>query len=375
MSIFRFTILLLFIGFDSSAQNCTTSTLLQQTGIWKEGMKGSQGGTAIELAKEKKLITSIHAMIKSGYTPIGVVANYLGVYDRFYPNMTGNIFYYRIIPLNYYCEGGQLKIADETSTYFQIAANMFDSEIYDTAQGDRLLMEGFNVMYDLPIQKDGYWLFEEKDVTLGFGIKGKRTMWLITYDGKLPYAYVTKKEFLLKRKNALLLQMKMSAESSKDFLKNNEIEKKYMEVEYKNDPAKLEKYMRTGYLQNKTKYEKMLAENELQYQSAFRKIDAALKMPEASLNEPAIIKNDPHDALSYLFTNSDDPFRKILIKPNPGYFNNKVPKSTPQFFWVNVIWNHQEPIASKFRADIIQAVDFSSLKNMLGKDLQQPIKK
>jgi hypothetical protein len=58
---------------------------------------------------------------------------------------------------------------------------------------------------------------------------------------------------------------------------------------------------------------------------------------------------------------------QILIKPNPGYFNKKLPKSWPQFFWVYIRANHKDPIAAKFMADIIKAVDFAALRNMLGK--------
>jgi hypothetical protein len=34
---------------------------------------------------------------------------------------------------------------------------------------------------------------------------------------------------------------------------------------------------------------------------------------------------------------------------------------------VNVTWDPNDPILSKFREDIIKAVDFSNLKNMLAK--------
>ncbi len=196
---------------------------------------------------------------------------------------------------------------------------------------------------------------------------GKRNMWLITYDGKLPYAYVTKKEFLEKRRKALLVHMNMSASGFKDVLKNNEMAKGFKETEYKNDPDKLKKYMKMDYLPSKERYEKLLADNEKTYKTAFDKIDTQLKMPAAELNEQAIVKQDPKDNLSYLFTDDDDPFGKILIKPNPGYFNKKIPKSSPQFFWIDIVYNHKEPIATKFRTDIMNAVDFAGLKNMLVK--------
>jgi hypothetical protein len=350
-----------------SAQNCTTEILIQKPGIWKSSPKGSQGGTAAELAKEKKIVAAIHDMIKAKYTPMAVEAHFHGAYNPSYSNMSGNSFYYSIIPLNFYCDGNTIKTEHETGSYFQIAANIFESEIYDTAQGDRLLMEGFNVMYDLPEFKDGCWFFKAIDVSLGLGVTGKRSMWLITYDGKLPYAYVSRKEFLEKRIKVLHVQKDMAAAGFRDVLKSIETEKSYKEKEFKDDPAKMSKYLKMDYQQIKARYEKLLADNDTYFAPAFTAIETQLSMPAAELDKPAIVKSDPHSSLNYLFTTDDDPFCRILIKPNPSYFNKKLSKSTPQFFSVYVRADSQDAIAAKFMTDIIKAVDFNLLKNMLGK--------
>ena len=226
---------------------------------------------------------------------------------------------------------------------------------------------GYHSINDMPVEKDGFWYFKETDASLGFGMTGKSKTWLITYNGKLPYSYVTKREFLETRKVILANSMLMSASGFKDVLKNIEIEKKYKETEFKNDPEKLNKYMKMAYLSTKERYEKLLADNEKSYKPAFDKINELLKLPADELNKQAIVKNDPNDYLSYLFTNDDDAFGKILIKPNPGYFNKKLPRSSPQFFLVSVSGNHKEPVAAKFMTDIMKAVDFAALKNMLGK--------
>jgi hypothetical protein len=367
MKFLFFTLLPMIFTSIVVAQECSTQLLLQKPGIWKEGKKGSQGGTAAELQKEKKNIAAIHTMIKSKYTPTGVEAIFHGAYNPIYANMAGNSYYYSIIPLNYYCDGNTIKTAHETGSYFEIAANHFESQIYDTAQGDRLLMEGFNVMYDLPVLKDGYWFFKEINVSLGMGVTGKRAMWLITYDGKLPYSHVTRKEFLEKRIKALTVQKEMAAAGFKEALKNIETEKSFKEKEFKNEPAKMSQYMKMDYLQLKARYEKLLAENDSKFVPAFTKIANQLRMPEDELSLPATVKDDPNDHLSYLFTNDDDPFGKNLIKPNPAYFNKKLSKSSAQFFMVYIRANDKEPIAAKFMADVIKGVDFSLLKNMLGK--------
>jgi hypothetical protein len=245
---------------------------------------------------------------------------------------------------------------------------LFDAEIYDTAQGDRLLAEGFNVMPDLPVAKNGYWEFPERNASLGFGLTGKSMMLLITYDGKLPYTYVSRREFLEKRKKIVTNEMAASAASYNDMLKQIELQKGLMEKEYKNDPEKLKKYLKSDYQYTKDRYEKLLAANETNYKPEFDGIDSQLKISSADLDQPAIVKKDPKAKLdTYIFTEDSDPFGKVLIKPNPAYFNKKLSRSVPQFIWVSLVWNDKEPIASKFREDIMKAVDITTLKNMLGK--------
>lgn len=362
---FLFSIIL--IAFTSSAQDCNDELLLQKPGNWKESNGSTSGIATADLTSEKKVIASIQTMIKSKYSPMGVSARFNGSYNRPESIMPINSYYYNILPLNFYCDGNTMKTADETSTTFQISINIFDVDIYGIAQGDRSLAEGFNVMPDLPVEKDGCWYFNEKDANLGFGMRGKSCAWLITYDGKLPFAYVTKKEFLEKRKINLANSMRDAAVGFQDVLKNIEMEKGLMETEYKNSPEKLTKYM-NGYKYTKDRYEKFLADNEKNYMQEFDKIETQFKMSSEELNQQAIVARDPNaDLSSFLFTNDEDLFGEVLIKPNPGYFNKKLPKSSPQFFYIYIVWNHNEPIATKFREDIMKAVDFASLKNMLGK--------
>ncbi|HTE26459.1 hypothetical protein [Flavitalea sp.] len=353
---------------SANAQDCNSELLVKTMGILKaDSPAGGRGLKAEDLAKNKEVLASINRMIKSSYAPMGVDAVFHENYGSPSLNWQPNGYSYSIIPLNYYCEGNTIRTAHETSTYFSISTNIFDAEIYDTAQGDRLSAEGFNVLNFMPVEKDGYWYFKETDVSLGFGMTGKSNAWLITHNGKLPFAYVTKKEFLEKRKLALSNQMLQSSSGFKDVLNNNEIGKKYKEAEFKTDPEKLKEYMRMDYQPIKERYEKLLSDNEKEIKPAFDKIETQLKIPADELNKQAIVKTDPNDHLSYLFTDANDPFGKILIKPNPGYFNKKLHKSSPQFFWVHVSGNHKEPIATKFMTDIVKAVDFAVLKNMLGK--------
>jgi hypothetical protein len=314
--------MILFVSGKLPAQDCTEISLMQKTGIWKEGMKGSVSGISqADLDKEKKVVAVLHNMIKSKYTPMGVEADYNGSYDRAETEIPVNFYDYNIYFMPYVCENNIIKTAHETSTTLSIAANRFDGKIYETPDENNLPGEGFYSLINMPVEKDGYFYFEE-NASLGFGMNGKSRSWLITYDAKLPFTYVTRKEFLEKQKQMLLKTMPGSSGNSKEILS---------------------------------------------FKNALTKIETLLKMPAGESGQPAIVKRDPNDYLSYLFTTDDDSFGRVLIKPNPGYFNNKLSRSTPQFFLVNITGNEKDNIAAKVIADVMKDIDFSALKNMLGK--------
>ncbi len=366
---FPFLFFSILFSLAVSAQNCTDESLLQTPGIWKESNSVSSGIAAADLVKERKVLETICTMIKSKYTPMSLIANRHLSYSPARPDLFPvNYYNYSIIPLNYFCESNTIKIEHETSTYFEISTNLFNREIYQTPDNTETASgTGYHYISDMPVQKDGCWYFEEKDVTLAFGIPGKESQWLVSYDGKLPFAYVTKKEFLETQKIIVLNAKHMSASGFKDVLERNENEKGFKEKEYKNDPEKLSKYMKMDYLPSKERYEKLLTDYEKKFKQVFDKLEEQLRLPDSELNEQAIVKDDPHSPSLYLFTDDSDGFGQVLIKPNPGYFNSKLPRSTPQFFWIFIGGCHTDPIAAKFMKEIINAVDFERLKSLLGK--------
>jgi len=316
----------LIASLNTYAQDCNPTSASQKPGIWKEGMKGSVSGIpAADLEKEKKVIASLHIMIKSKYNPTGVEADFNGSYDRPDPEIPVNNYSYQIYFMPYFCEKNVMKTAHETSTTFSVTSNRVDWNIFETAVES--IPEGFFSMKNMPVEKDGYFYFEE-NASLGFGETGKSRNWLITAGGKLPYAYVTKKEFLEKQKNMLVLSMPKAIDGAN------------------------------------TNYK---AKTEQDFNKAISKIETLLKMPAAESSQPAIVKQDPNDYLSFLFTNDDDAFGKVLIKPKPEYFNSKLPRSSPQFFLVNMSGSEKDPVASKVMADVIKSIDFSALKDMLEK--------
>ena len=323
---------LLLVAFYASlnaySQDCTQASASQKPGIWKEGMKGSVSGiTATDLDKERKVVEAIHLLVKSSYSPIGVEADYNGSYDRPDAEVQVNLYNYNIYFMHYFCEGNVLKTDHETSTSLTVSVNRLDPKIYEKPDENNLPGEGFYSIKKMPVEKDGNFFFEE-DAGLGLGVTGKSRTWLITRDNKLPFAYVTKKEFLEKQKNMLILAMPKAIEGANQNFKTK---------------------------------------TEQDFKNALAKIETLLKMPSGESDQPAIVKQDPNDYLSFLFTTNDDPFSKVLIKPNPGYFNSKLPRSSPQFIVVNVTGDEKEPVAAKVMMDVIKDLDFTALRNMLGK--------
>src|ERR1035437_9705029 len=198
---------LLFVSLKISAQDCTEASILQKPGIWKEGMKGSVSGIPLaDLDREKKVVSALHLLIKSKYTPMGVQADFNGSYDTPDREIPVNNYDYNIYFLHYFCEGNIIKTDHETSTSLSISANRIDAKIYEMPDENNAPGEGFYSMKKMPVEKEGNYYFEQV-AGLGLGVTGKSRTWLITYDKTLPFSYVTKKEFLEKQKKLLLLAM------------------------------------------------------------------------------------------------------------------------------------------------------------------------
>ncbi|WP_449440275.1 hypothetical protein [Pedobacter steynii] len=132
---------------------------------------------------------------------------------------------------------------------------------------------------EFPIQKEGYFLFN-----LNGGEDRNVYSWLITYDGKLPFSYLTKQAYLEWRRAAILEGIKLGDAYNvlnKDLLKQNE--------------------------------------------------DLLNGLSAKERNEIAIIDGKPFANEFKGFTDKNAKYKTIPIVPNLSYFNTKLPKSSPQF--------------------------------------------
>ncbi len=318
----------LFFSFTASAQECTKELLLQKPGTWKAGQQGSiTNVSAADLVKEKAILDGIHKMISSNYNPMGCQISYSTVYGKV--PLDGQVFkadpyYYAMYILRYLCDRNSQDKSNyyvdiSTTTTVNIVANAmyFLNTLYAAnLPGDDF--RGYLKLEKRPEKKDGYYYLGEKvagDSHLENKIMEYR--WLITYNDTLPFTYVSRKEYLL-------------------------IQQKRLEKTVKESPG--EKAYSQKYFDNIIEY---------------------LTRPESELSQPAICKwNDEERFEGFVEEGTRGSF--IAVKPNLSYYKKNLPKSSPQFFTVIYKIGHGDPVFEENIAAIEKAVDFVTLKNMLG---------
>ena len=314
----------------SYSQDCDEDVLQKKPGYWKAGMKGSTYNvTAPELAKGKAVLAAIHKMIDSGYDPIGCQALYANSFEAPSPNSGKNwvsgSYNYSLYILNFLCDPA---IADKSKSYVAIAtattvnisANVIQwlntLHAADLPDDDR---RGYLKLVKRPVLQDGFYMMSE-DIE-GESKKGntiKSYKWLITYDEKLPFKYVSRKEYLW-------------------------IIKKKLEQTIKED-----------------------ADHKQYYTQYTDKINEQLNMSDSVLAQPAVCKWNDEERFEG-FVTEGTPGSFIAIKPNLNYYRKNLAKSVPQFFTVVYKVAESDPVHVNNIHAIKEAVHFGALRKMLGK--------
>ena len=325
---YSFVTVLLFISLHVFSQDCSKELLAQKPGTWKAGMKGSINNvTATDLVKEKAALASIHKMLTTQYVPKGCQILYCNVFGKHLgaiSNWIADPYYYSMYILRYLCDKGS---ADKSKSYIDAATpttvNISANAIqwFNTLYAADLPADdfrGYLKMEKMPQERDGaYFMGEEIVGDYGMPSVIKEYRWLITYDNKLPFVYVSRKEYLL-------------------------IQKKRLEQTMKQEPG-------SSY-----------------YAKFMSNINQQLNKPDTELSKPAICMwNDEERFNGFVEQNTKGSF--IAVKPNIDYYNKKLPKSSPQFFTVVYKVSHGDVVFEENIAAIKKAVDFSMLKSMLGK--------
>lgn len=330
------------------ATGCNPEVLKKIQGVWldtrSEGILNKPATT--DIAAAKKILDAIRQRFQEQYTPIGADArhsyffeNDMGFYQRY-----GNPYNYTLQNFNFYCLHGKKTTSEEsdgsTLVYFNNESTV-DIPIYNeygevsTVFANVGWFQALNSFHcpdgKLPDVSKGYHIF---------GDENNYHVWF-AHDGKLPFRYVNRKEFLEKQVAIIEAQVK-------------EYEKKMLSPEMKAtmeaNPAFKEQMME-GIKTNMAMYRKPLEG----YQNDLKK-DAAW------LNEMAIVVHRGVDGgYRYVFTTLDDPQNwqlSIPIMPNPDYYDHKLPKWAPQYISINIRGNIKKEYVRNQRKLIDDNIEF-----------------
>lgn len=322
---------------ESIAIGCDPEKVKNAPGNWiTYADQNTRGLTPAELAAERKLIASIHQVFKDNYKPIGVTASHSANYDinpsetdTRHPNRYGHTYYYLLMNFPNYCKAGKVQKHDHSSATLLINVNAGPTigTSYDTiaiidrngevnsgaAIGYHILDRDLIPNGKLPDVSDGWYAYGGPDAT-----HISAYFWWITPKGsELPFQYVTRKEFL--RKQVAIQQAYIA--DAKRIRDNKETQNVYKQS------GQLDYFLNA---QNKliANLEKTLA--------AYQK---DLEKDTGWLNEWAVAKESYNGGVTrYVFTTLKDQEFIVPVKPNPGYYNRKLPKSAPQFIniWLRV---------------------------------------
>jgi hypothetical protein len=308
------------------AQECSQEDLAQKPGTWKGGQQGSiHNVTAADLAKEKAVLSGIHKMVSSNYSPIGCEISYSTVFGKV--PMEGEVYkadpyYYAMYILRYLCDQNS---ADKSKYYVDISTpttvNIVANAMYwlNSLYAANIPPDDFRGYLKLevrPVKKDGYYFLSNEKIDPKQEIVEYR--WLITYNDTLPFTCLSRKEYLL-------------------------IQRKRLEKSVKESPGS-EKYM----------------------QKYFDRISEYLAKPESELSQDAICMwNDEERFEGFVEEGTRGSF--IAVKPNLAYYKKNMPKSSPQFFTVVYKIAQGDPVFDANIAAIKEAVDFAKLRSILGK--------
>lgn len=306
-----------------SSQTCTQEDLAKIPGVWKLGLQGSTTGvSAADLAREKEVVAKAFNIIKENYQPTGCVASWAGVYG-FNPatgkDWVANPYGLGVYFLRYLCDRkkpGQHYVDLATPTSLYINFNEFERVKAANLTDDH--HDGFLSFRQLPASRNRYY-YLKKDVD--YNSKIKKYIWLFTYDKKLPYRHLTKKEYLLNR-------MAFFNDRIKEINHNDSISRSW-----DLNPEDRESYIASYNQQRKF------------YNEPLRKIRELLNsMNEAELFEPAVIRSRGDGFPLPDFVQMGVEYADILMLPDLTYYNKNLPSSAPQMFSIVLTISHGDPV-------------------------------
>ena len=324
-------------GAAAPAQDCDREALKTLPGKWlpqpgDEVHASTRRPTAEEAAGAKKIFNRIGKSFQEQYKPVGAdVYHYLTHHITPGSSAYGNEYIYTISNFLFYCSNGK-KSRNSEGVSSSVNVNpvrtsggiqFLEMPIYNEngeVSSEIINTCGFNSLSSKEC-KDG----KLPDLSNGYhSIEAVNDYYVwITHEGKHPYRYVSRKEFL--EKQVAICEAKLK-----------ELNKFYSSKGWKEQFEAFPEYkekMLEGRKNNLSMYEYPL--------EAYRQ---DLKKEEAWLNEMAVVNSgritepvtNKYLYSRYIFTTLNDPTMSLPIMPNPGYYNRNLPKWAPQFMVIAI---------------------------------------
>jgi len=304
-------------GHTGFAQDCTNENVSKIPGKWKPGMRGSSDQTAADMAKEKVLLDDMAQTIRTNFTwqPVGGDITYGNVYSirgldyRPLPvikicNQYENYVFYQ----HYFCANGKIAREDYSIrvsatindiplsfpyTFFQSKKDKFGNDIDKDPETAK-----YGFIDQLPEVKNGMIEYKKTASTI---------YRILTKSGQLPYMPMSKKEYY----------------------ENWKI--RYAKMNEQNEAMKL-KFAQATNIPDSKKDVEMYEGQIAQLKGYISKIDATLNSkPAAALALPAFTGEEEGE---YFESSTKQDPHQYIIKPNLAYYNDKLPKSSPQVITV-----------------------------------------
>lgn len=311
------------------AQDCDKEQLKKEPGKWlpqpgDQVLSGTIKPSAADAAGAKTVFNKIGKMFQQEYKPLGVDVNNYLTHNITQGSPYGNSYIYTLSNFMFTCINGKRSRNSEavsSSVYINPVqlSNIRLSEMSVYNESGEVSSEvensgGFYALSSrecrggkLPDFSKGYHIFDR-----GYDYK----VW-ITYEGKMPFRYVSRKEFL--EKQVLIGEAKLK-----------ELNKHYSSKDFKELLEMLP--------QNKEKMLEAKKNHLAMFEKPLEAYRQDLKKDAAWLGEMTVVKQEAVSGVyRYVFTTVDDPYMSAVpIMPNPDYYNRKLPKWTPQLIVIDV---------------------------------------
>jgi hypothetical protein len=369
------TLLLLccFVSYNTFAQvTCDQAQIDLKERSWKKDPDAltSKAGAA-NLPKEQAVNQKIYSVVQALYPkPKGGEIVWAGYFDspktdKQYPNAWAADFFFK----PYKCINNKEVLISYRSSLF-IYCNSLGF------MGGKMTLNGkeYSTTRALSEIRDGniYFIWDKDNPD------NAEEEWLITYPGKLPYTYVSRKEYLVEAKAEQTKEMekmvksvesghKIRPQAEQDAEKQKEID--YYKKNYSG--PRLETMMvqyEKSYKSDQQKLDDAVALTRKNYQELFTAIDNYLNnSTEEYLSQPAVVL--PYGTYSFrsFEKNTTDKNLVYIIRDNPEYYNKNLPVTEPQY--IAVLLRHMKKYVPDqlFYEAVNQKALFDNLALMLRK--------